>query len=180
MDRHLVVGVIVVSEVHGDTLVESRTRSLTAHIVSAYSASNDVLASQLPSLIRTVHQALATAGRVPAEPIKVEPTVAVEKSVFGDHIVCLDCGTSVKMLKRHLARDHQMTPGEYRAKWGLPPTYPMVAPEYGATRSQLAKDSGLGRRLVAPPPQKPAKKGGVGRKVQAPSPAMKGGRPKAS
>jgi predicted transcriptional regulator len=131
--------------------VESRNRSLSAHIVSAYIANNDVSASQLPGLIRTVHQVLATVGRAPAAPIKAEPTVAVNKSVFGDQIICLDCGASLKMLKRHLARDHQMTLDEYRAKWNLPASYPMVAPEYAATRSQLAKDNGLGRKVQVPP-----------------------------
>jgi predicted transcriptional regulator len=150
MDGHPLVGIIVVLDVNGDAPVEIRTRSLTAHIVSAYSANNDVRTNQLPSLIRSVHQALATIGRASAEPIKAEPTAAVEKLVFGDHIVCLDCGASVKILKVHLARDHEMTPGEYRAKWGLPPTYPMVAPEYAAKRSKMAKASGLGRRAEAP------------------------------
>jgi predicted transcriptional regulator len=156
MNGHLLVVIIVVSDINGGVLVETRNRSLTAHIVSAFIANNDVSANQLPGLIRTVHQVLATVGRAPAEPIKAEPTVAVNKSVFGNHIVCLDCGTSLKMLKRHLARDHQMTPEEYRAKWGLPSSYPMVAPEYATTRSQLAKDSGLGRKVqVAPTRRKP-------------------------
>jgi predicted transcriptional regulator len=155
MDGHPLVVIIVMSDVNGDALVESRTRSLTAHIVSAYIANNDVSANQLPSLIRTVHQVLATVGQAPDETIKAEPTVAVKKSVFGDHIVCLDCGASLKMLKRHLARDHQMTPDEYRAKWDLPSSYPMVAADYAATRSKLAKDSGLGRKVkVGPPPKK--------------------------
>ena len=159
--------------------MESQIRSLTAHIVSAYIANNDVLAGQLPSLIRDVHQALATVGQAPAEPIKAEPAVAVKQSVFADHILCLDCGASLKMLKRHLANDHQMTPEEYRAKWDLPASYPMVAAEYAATRSKLAKDSGLGRRVAAPPPpKKPAKKSGAGRKVEAPLPPKKRGRPK--
>ena len=74
-----------------------------------------------------------------------------KKSVFPDHILCLDCGLSFKILKRHLATDHQMTPAEYRAKWGLSPSYPLVAPEYAATRSKLAKDNGLGRKVEASP-----------------------------
>jgi predicted transcriptional regulator len=141
--------------------VENEIVSLTARIVSAHIANNDVSADQIPGLIRDVHQALATVGQAPAEPIRAEPAVDVKKSVFPDHIICLECGTSLKMLKRHLATDHGMTPDEYRAKWGLPHTYPMVAPEYAATRSQLAKDSGLGRRVEAPPP--PQKKKKVGR-----------------
>jgi predicted transcriptional regulator len=128
--------------------------TLTADIVSAHIANNDVAADQLPDLIREVHQVLSTVGQAPAEPIKAEPAVAVKKSVFSDHILCLDCGASFKMLKRHLSADHQMTPEEYRAKWNLPPSYPMVAPEYAATRAQLAKESGLGRPVMAPPPKK--------------------------
>jgi predicted transcriptional regulator len=134
--------------------VENEIVSLTAKIVSAHIANNDMSADQLPGLIRNVHQALATVGQTPAEPTKSEPAVDVKNSVFADHILCLDCGKSFKMLKRHLATDHQMTPEEYRAKWNLPPTYPVVAPEYAATRSQLAKDSGLGRTFEAPPPPK--------------------------
>jgi MucR family transcriptional regulator, transcriptional regulator of exopolysaccharide biosynthesis len=134
--------------------VEYELASLTADIVSAHIANNEVSRDLLPTLIRDVHQALATVGQAPAEPITAKPAVDVKKSVFPDHIVCLECGASMKMLKRHLATDHGMTPDEYRAKWGLPHTYPMVAPEYAATRSQLAKESGLGRKVEAPPPPK--------------------------
>jgi predicted transcriptional regulator len=109
---------------------------------------------QLPGLIRNVHQALATAGQVSAEPVRAPPAVAANKSVFADHILCLDCGQSFKMLKRHLSTDHQMTPDEYRAKWDLPPSYPMVAADYAATRSKLAKDNGLGRKVTPPPPKR--------------------------
>jgi predicted transcriptional regulator len=134
--------------------VEDQIISLTAQIVAAHVAANVVPAVQLSALIRSVHQALATVGKAQVEPIKTEPAVAVKKSVFADHIVCLDCGGSFKMLKRHISTDHQMTPDEYRAKWGLPPSYPLVAPEYAATRSKLAKDSGLGRNMEPPPPPK--------------------------
>lgn len=134
--------------------MEDEIVSLTANIVSAHIANNNVSVDLLPGLIRDVHHALATVGQTPAEPIKAEPAVDVKKSVFPDHIICLECGQSLKMLKRHLAADHQMTPDEYRAKWGLPFSYPMVAPEYAATRSQLAKESGLGRKVEAPPPEK--------------------------
>ena len=131
--------------------MEHQIVSLTAQIVSAHIANNAVSAGNLPAFIRDVHQALATAAQVPVEATNVEPAVAVEKSVFPDHILCLDCGLSFKMLKRHLATDHQMTPAEYRAKWGLSPSYPLVAPEYAATRSKLAKDNGLGRKTEASP-----------------------------
>jgi predicted transcriptional regulator len=82
--------------------------------------------------------------------------------VFADRILCLDCGQSFKMLKRHISTDHQMTPDQYRAKWDLPSTYPMVTPEYAAARSKLAKASGLGRKAKIPPPSK--KKAGRAKK----------------
>jgi predicted transcriptional regulator len=136
--------------------VEFQLASLTVDIVSAHISNNEVTLEQLPALIRDVRQALATVGEAPAEPIKAEPAVDIKKSVFPDHIICLECGASMKMLKRHLASDHGMTPDEYRAKWGLPHTYPIVAPEYAAKRSQLAKESGLGRMVEAPPRPKKA------------------------
>jgi predicted transcriptional regulator len=135
-------------------VVEDQTIDLIAQIVSAHVSNNDVSVVQLPALIRSVHQALTTVGQVPAEPIKSEPAVAVKKSVFPDHILCLNCGQRFKTLKRHIRTDHQMTPDEYRTKWGLPSSYPMVAAEYAATRSTLAKKSGLGRKVVAPDPKK--------------------------
>jgi predicted transcriptional regulator len=104
-----------------------------------------------------------------------------KKSVFANHILCLDCGQSFKMIKRHISTDHQMTPDEYRIKWGLPASYPMVSPEYAAERSKLAKASGLGRKVEAPPPpKKVSKKSGLGRKVEAAPAPKKRGRPKAS
>jgi predicted transcriptional regulator len=133
--------------------VEDNIIGLTAQIVSAHVANNHVGTQQLPEFIRGVHQALATAGKIAVEPIRSEPAVTVKKSVFADHIVCLDCGKSFKMIKRHLSTDHQMTPVEYRVKWDLPPSYSMVAANYAATRSQLARDSGLGRKVGSPPPQ---------------------------
>jgi predicted transcriptional regulator len=126
--------------------------------VSAHIANNDVAAVQLPSFIRRVYQTLATVGQAPVEPIKPKAAVDAKKSVFADHILCLDCGGSFKMLKRHIATDHQMTPDEYRVKWSLPPSYQMVAAEYAAARSKLAKDSGPGRKTKIPPPSKTKKR----------------------
>ena len=99
--------------------------------------------------------ALATAGglEVPAE--KEEPRVSARRSVFADHLVCMECGLSFKMIKRHLGNDHAMTPDSYRAKWGLPRDYPMVAAEYSALRAEVARATGLGRRR-APPMAEPA------------------------
>jgi predicted transcriptional regulator len=141
-------------DVNGEASVEHDIISLTAQIVSAHVANNDVSANQLPGLIRDVHQALAVAGQVPADRAKVEPAVGAKKSVFADHILCLDCGKSFKMLKRHISTDHQMTPDQYRAKWNLPASYPMVTAAYAATRSKLALASGLGRKVEATPPPK--------------------------
>jgi predicted transcriptional regulator len=139
-------------------LVDDRITSLTVKVVSAYVAANDVAAVQIPGLIREVHQALSTVGQPPVEPPAPapEPAVAAQKSVFADHLVCLDCGGRFKTLKRHLSADHELTPDDYRTKWGLPSSYPMVAAEYAASRSAFAKATGLGRKVEAPPPPKKA------------------------
>jgi predicted transcriptional regulator len=139
--------------------VEDNIISVTAQIVSAHVANNDVAAQDLPAFIRGVYQALATVEKTAVEPIRAEPAVTVKKSIFADHIVCLDCGASFKMLKRHLSTDHQMTPHDYRIKWNLPPLYPMVSANYAATRSQLARDNGLGRKAASPPPRGRPKRG---------------------
>jgi predicted transcriptional regulator len=138
--------------------VDDRNISLTVKIVSAYVGANDVTAVQIPGLIREVHQTLSSIGQPPDETPAPEPAVATEKSVFANHLVCLDCGGSFKTLKRHLSADHEMTPDEYRMKWGLPLSYPMVAAEFRAARSAFARASGLGRKVDAPPP--PGKKAG--------------------
>jgi predicted transcriptional regulator len=118
---------------------------LAAQIVSAHVSNNSVSLDQLPKLINDVHHALATVGQVAAEQLKSEPSVPIKQSVFADHIVCLDCGKQFSMLKRHIRTDHQMTPNEYRRKWGLQSSYPLVAPDYAKVRSALAKNIGLGR-----------------------------------
>jgi predicted transcriptional regulator len=123
---------------------------LAAQIVSAHIANNAVATDQLPKLINDVHHALATAGQVVAQPPKPEPAVPVNKSVRADHIVCLDCGKHFSMLKRHLMTDHKLTVQQYRQKWGLPSSYPVVSPDYAKTRSALAKKIGLGRLPKAP------------------------------
>jgi predicted transcriptional regulator len=123
---------------------------LTANIVSAHIMHNAVSTEQLPGLIREVHRALAAAAQSQIEPKLGGTALAATQSVSEDRIVCLDCAGSFRVLKRHLLSDHQMTPEQYRAKWGLPDSYPMVAPEYAAMRSKLAKESGLGRKVEAP------------------------------
>ena len=120
--------------------------SLAAQVVSAHVAKNPVSPEDLPQLIKDVHRALANAGQSTVEPLRGEPAVAIKKSVTAGHLVCLDCGKHFSMLKRHLTTDHQLTPEQYRQKWSLPQSYPIVAPDYAKTRSALAKKIGLGRK----------------------------------
>src|SRR5260221_5134324 len=112
----------------------------TASIVSAYLSNNPTQASEIPNLISQVHAALlrVSSGRTdtPLEPAK--PAVSVKKSISPEYLVCLDDGKRFKSLKRHLRTQYSMTPEQYRDKWGLPPDYPMVAPNYSVARSQLA------------------------------------------
>ncbi len=121
---------------------------LTASIVSAYVSNNSVAAADIPALINQVHAALAgvsgKSGEAPSEPLK--PAVAVKKSITPEYIVCLEDGKKFKSLKRHLRTQYNMTPEQYREKWNLGPDYPMVAPNYAAARSQLAKEMGLGQQ----------------------------------
>ena len=123
---------------------------LTAKIVSAHVTHNSVSEDDLPALISTVFRTLANVGTAAVEPAKTEPAVPIKKSVFRDHLVCLECAKSFKTLRRHLNTDHDLTPESYRAKWALPASYPMVAPSYAATRSSLAKSLGLGRKPAGP------------------------------
>ena len=122
--------------------------ALTAEIVSAYVGNNAVVAPELPNLIGDVHTALQQALRKEVEPEKVEliPAVPIKKSVTQEHIVCLEDGKKFKSLKRHLRTHYNLSPDEYRLKWGLAHDYPMVAPSYAAARSALAKSMGLGQR----------------------------------
>ena len=121
---------------------------LTADIVSAYVSNNSVSAGEIPSLISQVHSALmrVSVGQNDAQPEPLKPAVSVKKSITPDHLVCLEDGKKFKSLKRHLRTQYNMTPEAYREKWGLPPDYPMVAPNYAAARSQLAKQMGLGQQ----------------------------------
>ena len=124
---------------------------LAADIVTAFVSNNRAEATQLPDIIKQVYHTLQNVGVVTATALEaLEPAVPVKKSVFPDRLICLDCGSTFKMLKRHLMTDHKLTPEQYRTKWSLAPTYPMVAPDYAETRSSLAKQIGLGRRGTAP------------------------------
>lgn len=121
--------------------------TLTTDIVAAHVSNNSVAISDLPLIIQNVHSALSGLGTKAAEPeVKQEPAVSVRASVKPDHIVCLEDGKKLKMLKRHLMTHYQMTPEQYRAKWNLPADYPMVAPNYAEQRRSLAKKIGLGTK----------------------------------
>jgi predicted transcriptional regulator len=123
---------------------------LTAQIVAAHVANNEVARDSLPGLIQDVYRTLATIGKDAAAPPppaeKPAPAVPWKKSVFPEYIICLEDGKKLKMLKRHLASAYSMTPEQYREKWGLPADYPMVAPSYAKQRSSLAKKIGLGTK----------------------------------
>lgn len=120
--------------------------SLTASIVSAHASRNSVAISDLPLLIRNVHAALGGLSKPSAvAETKPEPAVSIRTSVKPDYVVCLEDGTKLKMLKRHLMTHHQLTPEQYREKWGLPADYPLVAPNYAAKRQSLAVQIGFGR-----------------------------------
>ena len=121
---------------------------LAADIVSAYVSNNSVPANDLPSLISDVHAALlrVTAGGIGASAEAPKPAVPAKKSVTREYLVCLEDGRKFKSLKRHLRTQYNMSPDEYREKWGLPPDYPMVAPDYARARSNLAKQMGLGQQ----------------------------------
>ena len=131
-----------------DTNSNANFIALTAEIVSAYVSNNTVPAGEIPGLISQVHTALSRVSGKPAdgasEPLK--PAISVKKSITPEHIVCLEDGKKFKSLKRHLRTQYNMTPEQYREKWGLSSDYPMVAPNYAAARSQLAKQMGLGQQ----------------------------------
>ncbi len=121
---------------------------LAADIVSAYVSNNSVPSSELPALINEVHNALlrVTSGAAPVVVETLKPAVPAKKSITNDFIICLEDGKKFKSLKRHLRTQYNISPEEYREKWGLPPDYPMVAPNYAKARSQLAKQMGLGQQ----------------------------------
>ena len=121
--------------------------ALTSQIVAAHVSNNTVSADDLPNLIHHVHRALYDVrGLAAFDPQRAAPAVPVNKSVMPDHIVCLEDGKKLKMLKRHLKTAYNMTPEQYRERWRLPPDYPMVAPNYAKHRSSLAKKIGLGTK----------------------------------
>ncbi len=137
---------------------------LTAEIVAAYVSNNSVQAASLPNLIASVHGAVSELGG-PAKELAQEPAVNPKRSVFPDHIISLEDGRKFKSMKRHLGL-LGMTPGEYRTKWNLPSDYPMVAPNYAAARSDLAKKMGLGRKAAAKHRQSEGGRGQLSRRGQ--------------
>ncbi|MXO95267.1 transcriptional regulator [Erythrobacter aquimaris] len=121
--------------------------TLTSDIVAAHVSNNSVAVDDVPTLISNVYAALSgLEGGNAAEEVRPDPAVSIRSSIKKDHIVCLDCGKKMKMLKRHLSTEHGMTPDEYRQRWDLSSDYPMVAPDYADTRRDLAKKIGLGRK----------------------------------
>lgn len=133
---------------NGNALIE-----LTADVVAAYVSNNSVPVGELANLIADVHAALGRVGGAPVEIVapteKQKPAVNPKRSVHDEYIICLEDGKKFKSLKRHLMTHFNLTPEQYREKWGLDPSYPMVAPKYAAARSQLAKKMGLGRKRKA-------------------------------
>ena len=129
-----------------DDRPKSELIELTADIASAYVENNTVAANELPALIASIHSALANIDTPPvvAEPART-PAVSIKKSIGDDYLICLEDGRKFKSLKRHLRTKYNLSPEDYRTKWGLPKDYPMVAPAYAAARSALAKKMGLGQ-----------------------------------
>jgi predicted transcriptional regulator len=158
----------------------SDLQALTSEIVTAYVGSHNVSIADLAGVISSVHSALKQLSE-PALPAPLTPVVPINRSIKPDYIICLEDGRRFKSLKRHLQTTYGLSPDEYRQKWGLRADYPMVAPNYAAQRSELAKSIGLGRRKAeAAPPPAPAK---PGRKRAAPAaaaePAKPGRKPRA-
>ncbi len=122
---------------------DTSSLELVSKIVSAYVSKNSLPVGEIPHLIRTVHEALKRPEQASSRP---EPAVPIKKSVSPDYVICLEDGKKLKTLKRHLRTSFDMSPDEYRQRWGLPSDYPMVAPKYAAVRSELAKKIGLGRK----------------------------------
>jgi predicted transcriptional regulator len=138
--------------------------ALTADIVAAHVGNNNVSVGDVPALIQNVHGALVALGAPTQEPlVEQQPSVSIRSSVKPDYIVCLEDGKKLKMLKRYLASNFNMSPADYRAKWKLPADYPMVAPNYSSQRKDLAHKMGLGRKKSEPA-------------AVAPTPAPKRGR----
>lgn len=134
------------AEAENASLRSSQLVVYATEIVAAYVRNNTVQTAELPDLIRHVHRSLIELGDPVADPERLKPAVPIKKSIHHDHLICLEDGLKFKSLKRHLRSKYDLSPDEYREKWGLPADYPMVAPGYSAQRSKLAKKMGLGRQ----------------------------------
>ena len=130
----------------GTPMMNESLITLTSDIVAAHLSNNNVTINEVPSLIEAVFGSLSGLGAKPAEPARPEPAVSLRASVNPDYVVCLDCGRKMKVLKRHLSTDHNLTTKEYRERWGLHADHPLVAPNYANRRRTLAKKIGLGRK----------------------------------
>jgi len=129
-----------------DKIENAEIMELTAEIIASYVSNNVVASADLPGVIQDVYKTMATLGTHAAQPERPKPAVSVKKSITPDFIVCLEDGKKLKMLKRHLKTSYNMSPEEYRERWGLSADYPMVAPNYAKHRSSLAKKIGLGTK----------------------------------
>ena len=146
--------------------------TLTSDIVAAHVSNNNVDVADVPTLISSVYGALSELGKpVEMAEQRPDPAVSVRSSVKNDHIVCLDCGKKMKMLRRHLSTEHDMTPGEYRDRWDLAPDYPMVAPSYAEQRRTLAKKIGLGRKPKTAAAEKPKRRAAPRKAAEGPTTA---------
>lgn len=133
-------------EIGRDTPSQDELLRLATHIVSAYLGNHHLSQTEIPTVIRDVHGTLRELAVAPAPAAVPQPAVPIQRSVTPDYLVCLEDGRKLKMLKRHLRSAYGLTPEQYRAKWGLGPDYPMVAPRYAKERSEFAKQIGLGQR----------------------------------
>lgn len=135
------------SGVSDDSIGRNDVLEMTAEIVSSFVSNNAVPSNALPDLIKSVHETIAAlSSRTAGHGVRPEPAVPIARSVTPDHIICLEDGKELTMLKRYLRSRYDMTPEEYRSRWGLPADYPMVAPNYAKRRSEFAKEIGLGRK----------------------------------
>ena len=132
-----------------DTISKSELLDMTANVVSSFVSNNPITPADLPDLMVSVHAKLAELSEETATPVRPDPAVPISKSVTKNHIICLEDGKKLKMLKRYLRTRYNLTPDEYRARWGLPADYPMVAPEYANRRSRFAKEIGLGKKQIS-------------------------------
>ncbi|MEM8616145.1 MAG: MucR family transcriptional regulator [Pseudomonadota bacterium] len=132
------------------THTNSEILEMTSEVVASFVSHNPLPSTALPDLLKTVHETITTlAEGKPEEPERPAPAVAINKSITPDHIICLEDGKKLKMLKRYLRTRYDMTPDEYRARWNLGADYPMVAPNYAKRRSEFAKEIGLGRKKAS-------------------------------